>query len=488
MKKTLLLMAISLISNSFVQSQSGQVKKITLTADQVGGILNLYENGLAIRTSDKRQYEFTFYDTDLKKSGTAKFLLEGKRAYINSTYFDTILNKILVVITERKKNTLLVMSSDGKKKKFVDLVSPAKSTINTNFITIDKTTYLLVIKKKKVLLCTIEIDNGKVTPIEMPEEWKARTILKIMRVNSKYLSVFYLDKKVKNKTFKNVALLDDDGKVVEDMLVTNEESDFPIEEFSITDLGNDELAIAGTYGSNIKSDYSIGMFVAKLENLKLSYIKYFDYNSIKNFYNFLPEKKKEKAEKRAEKNAKKGRSTKYLAVTHPVVVVNGNLVVTAEFFYPTYRTEVTTTNVNGSAQTTSRQVFDGYQYTHTMILGVDNNGNKEFEYCIPFYLDYKPYYASQRLKRRINGDEIKYSYIASNKIYSFSITNDILEVNDPKKLVEVDEDKKLKSVSSNIDSWYDNYFYSLISYTTKEKGKVIGGKETNYFLLKLAVE
>jgi hypothetical protein len=327
MKKTLWLLAFSLIFNFSVQSQSGQVKKISLTADQVGGgILNLYDKGLAIRTNDREQCEFTFYDTDLKKNGTAKFLLEGKRAYVSSTLFDTVLNKILVITSAKKKNTLTVMSVDGKKKKSVELVFPSKATLSTNLITVDKTTYLLVYKKKKILLCTVEIDNGQVTPVELPEEWKARTILKIMRVNSKYLSVFYLDKKVKNKKFKNVALIDDDGKVVEDMLLTNDEGDFPVEEFSITDLGNNEMAIAGTYSSSVKSDYSIGLFVAKIDNLKLSYIKYFDYNSIKNFYNFLSEKKKEKAEKKAAKNAKKGRSTKYLAITHPVIGVDGKLV------------------------------------------------------------------------------------------------------------------------------------------------------------------
>ena len=52
----------------------------------------------------------------------------------------------------------------------------------------------------------------------------------------------------------------------------------------------------------------------------------------------------------------------------------------------------------------------------------------------------------------------------------------------------MDEDKKLRSTYSSIDSWYDNYFYAKTSQTTKEKGKIIGGKETNYYLIKYGVE
>jgi hypothetical protein len=308
------------------------------------------------------------------------------------------------------------------------------------------------------------------------------------RVNSKYLALFYLDQKVKNKKFKNVALLDDNGAVVADKLMTNTIGDFPIEEFSITDLGNDQLAVAGTYGKDIKSAYSIGMFVARIDKLELAYIEYFDYNSIKHFYDFMTDKKKEKAEKKAKKNAKRGRSTQYLAITHQVIQINDRLLVTAEFYYPTYRTESYTSYVNGRPSTSYRQVFDGYQYTHTMVLGINEEGKKDFEHCIPFDLDHKPYYASQKLKRRISDEEIKYSYIAWNKIYSFSISEEDLKVNDPITLVEIDDDKKLRYTASSIESWYENYFYSLTAQITKEKGKLIGGRETNYYLIKFGVD
>ncbi|MFM9944096.1 MAG: hypothetical protein ACKVQB_02565 [Bacteroidia bacterium] len=489
-KKITIALAIILFSISQVYSQTGEIKRISLSEELgTGGILNLYELGLAIKTSTSGECDFTFYDENLKRNGNAKLAFETRKESVINYYYDTLIKKILVFHGTRKFTNLTLIEPDKKKKKTLKLVMPAKKMyLNTTLVKIDKTIYAMTTKGSKTFLNTIELINGDITPVELPEEWKTRVILKMTRVNSKYLAVFYLDKTVKNKKFKNVALIDDDGKIVVDKLVTNDEDDFPMEEFSITDLGNEQMAIAGTYSTTVTSDYSIGLFVAKIDNLKLTYIKYFDYNTIKNFYNFMSEKKKEKAEKKAEKNAKKGKSTKYLAVTHPVIAVDGRLLVTAEFYYPTYRTESYTTYVNGKPTTSYRTVFDGFQYTHTMVLGINEDGKKDYEHCIPFHLDYKPYYASQKLKRRISAEEIKYSYIAFNKIYSFSLAAEDIKEHDPKTLVEVDEDKKLKSTYSSIDSWYDNYFYAKTEQTTKEKGKLIGGKETNYYLIKYGVE
>lgn len=490
MKKIALVFTLIVFSVTNVFSQAGEIKRISLSEDQgLGGILNLYTQGLAIRTGKSSECEFTFYDENLKKRGNLNFTFEAKKDRIITYYYDTLIKRILVFHGTRKTTNLTMIEPGNKKKKTIPLVAPSKKTqISTNLVKVDKSIFVVTTKKSKTTLNTVELVNGEITPLELPEEWKARIILNISRVNSKYLAVFYLDKSVRNKKFKNVALLDDEGKVVADKLLTNDDEDFPIEEFSITDLGNEQLAIAGTYSNSVTSAYSIGLFVAKIDNLKPTYIKYFDYNTIKNFYNFMSEKKKEKAEKKAERNANRGKSTKYLAVTHPVISVDGRYIVTAEFYYPTYRTESYTTYVNGKPSTSYRTVFDGYLYTHTMVLGISEDGKKDYEHCIPFHLDYKPFYASQKLKRRISTQEIKYSYIAFNKIYSFSISDDDMKENDPKTLVEVDEDKKLKSTYSSIDSWYDNFFYAKTEQTTKEKGKLIGGKETNYYLIKYGVE
>ncbi len=490
-KKITIIFILFAFSVTKVFSQAGEIKRINLSEDLgSGGIINLYNFGLAIKTQKSKDIEFTFYDENLKKSGTNSFTLEGRREAVLNYYYDTVIKRILIFHGSKKSTNLTLIEPGNKKKKTMALEVPGKKTrLNTNLVRLEKTTFAITITKKgKTILNTIELANGGIAPLELPELWKARTILKMSRVNSSYMALFYLDKTMRNKKFKNVALMDDEGKVVADKLVSNDEEDFPIEEFSITDLGNNELAIAGTYSKSVTSSYSIGLFVAKIDNFKLSYIKYFDYNTIKNFYNFMSDRKKEKAEKRAEKNAQRGKSTQYLAITHPVISVDGHFVVTAEFYYPTYRTESYTTYVNGKPSTSYRTVFDGYQYTHTMVLGIDENGKKDFEYCIPFHLDYKPYFASQKLKRRVSAEEIKYTYIASNKIYSFSISDGDMKENTPKILVEVDDDKKLRSSSSFIDSWYENFFYSLTIQTTKEKGKIIGGRETNYYLIKYGIE
>jgi len=485
MKK--LIIVVSMVTLGFISTygQAGEVKRITLS--EGGSVVNLHKLGLVVKI-DSRENDFVFYNEDLKKKGNVNLTFESRREFIHNYYYDTLLKKILVFHGKKKIQSITTITPDTRKKKTIEVVSPKGHTLSSSIITIDKSSYILSYKKTKTFLNNIEMANGDITPVEMPEEWKARTILKVQRVNNKYMAILYLDSKIKNKKYKNIALMDDDGKIVEDKLLSNNDDDFPVDEFSITDLGNDDLAIAGTYSQTVKSDYSVGMFVVKIENLKRIYVEYYEYSSMKNFFNYMSTKNKEKAEKKAEKNAKKGKPTKYLAITHQVISNNGAYLVTAEFFYPTYRTESYTTYSNGRATTTYRTVFDGFQYTHTMVLGIDPDGKKEFEHCIPLKLDYKPYSAYQTLRRSVNNDEVKYCYIANNSIYTFAIVDGDLKENDPKVLVEVDDDKKLKSTSTSINSWYDSYFYCLLTQTTKEKGKLIGGKETSYFLIKYDVE
>ena len=297
MKKIICLVAVIAYSITNVYSQTGEVKRINLNEDLGnGGIVNLYKHGLAIKTQKGAECEFTFYDENLKKNGSCNLSFENKREYVSDYYYDTVINKILVFHTYKRINNLTLIAPDTKKKKTVVLTLPGKkSYMSTSFVSLEKSIYLVATAKGKTSLNTINLANGNISPVDMPEVWKARVILKMSRVNAKYAALFYLDKSVKNKKFKNVALIDDEGNVVADKLVENNKDDFPIEEFSITDLGGEQLAIAGTYSASVSSEYSIGLFVAKIDNLKLSYMKYFTYNEIKNFYNFMSEKKKEKA-------------------------------------------------------------------------------------------------------------------------------------------------------------------------------------------------
>jgi len=92
--------------------------------------------------------------------------------------------------------------------------------------------------------------------------------------------------------------------------------------------------------------------------------------------------------------------------------MNGSLVVSAEFFYPTYKTF---NNSNGDP------AFNGYQYTHAVVLGFNVSGEKEFEHCIPIHLGYKALRVNQKLARYMVDGAVKLGYFSSDKVYSFSL-------------------------------------------------------------------
>ncbi len=436
-------------------AQRGEVDKVKIASG--GNLINLYKSGVAInKNSIDPQKEIVIYDANLKKTGTVRYSLDGKKENIKTLCYDSTLNKILVFHGVDEVRNLTIIDPETKKVQTLKIKAPSKQRMLGDVIfSLNKTSFILShIYNEDININTIDTKTGEITKVELPEEWKKRTIQRVIKANSKYLAICYKDKKI-----VNMALMDDEGNIVEDKILTNNENDFVIDPYLITDIGNDEFAIVGNYRSEISSRFILGMFVAKIGRTQLKYIKYIEFNKISNFYNYLPDKKKDKVERQ--------KSVNYVTLYHHVINMNGSLVVSAEFFYPTYKTF---NNSNGDP------AFNGYQYTHAVVLGFNVSGEKEFEHCIPIHLGYKALRVNQKLARYMVDGAVKLGYFSSDKVYSFSLKDGKIEPDNSRQEVLAETEKEDKD---NIPlCWYNNYYYQTM----------YNEQESAVYLIKFGIE
>jgi len=161
-----------------------------------------------------------------------------------------------------------------------------------------------------------------------------------------------------------------------------------------------------------------------------------------------------------------------------------------EAYYPTYRTETYTTYSNGVAVTQTRQVFDGYQYTHAVVTRYNKYGEMVWDQIFEMYPSYKPFFV-KRFISIAEGDQdaLNLVFASRSRIVSksFSYEGEVISdrTSDP---IETGLDgDKTKWSNSNVDYWYDDYFiaYGRQKIKNKEKGQ---RKRFVYFVNKIKFE
>ena len=137
-------------------------------------------------------------------------------------------------------------------------------------------------------------------------------------------------------------------------------------------------------------------------------------------------------------------------------------------------------------------MFDGYRYTHAVIMGFDKQGNLLWDNSFEIN-DVISFELEQFVQASIKDNPISLIYVFDNQIRSKVVQgNDVLE---GKELVDIklqfSEDQVVKdgTIIHGLDPWYDNVFYTYG--TQKIRNQVTGGSELTrevYFINKVVYE
>jgi hypothetical protein len=256
-------------------------------------------------------------------------------------------------------------------------------------------------------------------------------------------------------------------------------------------LGNNSYIYTGTY-SEKSSSSSQGVYLCKTKGKTVSFFKFYNFLDFDKFLSYLPEKKQAKIEKKKAKKAKKGKELKlnYLMASHDIKVVNGKFIYLGEAYYATYRTETYTTYVNGKSVTRTRRVFDGYQYTHAVLAGFDEKGEKLWDNTFEMWPSYKPYFAKKFITTSIDNDKKLNLLFASRveiKTMSFYDNGEVYKEKEYSYVDTSDDDDIVKSSYSNLEHWYGKYFLAHGTQRIKNKTEKTGKKKRSiYFINKVS--
>lgn len=223
----------------------------------------------------------------------------------------------------------------------------------------------------------------------------------------------------------------------------------------VLSLKESEQLVAGVYGQR-NSDYSRGIFLAQLIDDATEPI-YFPFADLENFFKFMKAKREKRVKERIQRKKIKGKKIRfqYRFLVHEFVEYDDEYILLGEAFYPRYRSVDRGMYGVGSSQ--SALIFDGYQYTHAVIIGFNKQGKLIWDNSFEIN-DVRTFTLEQFVKMDLQDDKIVLLYLFDNRIRSKIIQNNaVLEGKSISSLNESPDSPEDQRVGK-LEYWYNGHF------------------------------
>ncbi|MBY0433767.1 MAG: hypothetical protein K2U26_06625 [Cyclobacteriaceae bacterium] len=241
-------------------------------------------------------------------------------------------------------------------------------------------------------------------------------------------------------------------------------------------LASGEQIVAGVYGRF--TEYSRGIFVAGINGAGEYSIKYYNFAQLQNFFSYMKAKRQKRVKDRIERKKIRGKKIKfnYRLLVHDLVPYQGQFVLMGEAFYPHYSYPNRYNTVYSASPYGSMipgfisnplvrgdLIFDGYQYTHAVVIGFDAAGKLRWDNSFEIN-DVKTMQLEQFVRIKPEADRILLTYLFENTIRTKIIrdgevlegkTQDQMKTNFNFEKVDVRNTEQ-----EHLDYWYGDYFYA----------------------------
>lgn len=288
---------------------------------------------------------------------------------------------------------------------------------------------------------------------------------------------------------------DPDGDLLRNLALQPEENTHLIFGRSLKISGEKQI-VAGVYG-NRSSEFSRGMFIATVEPSGYEQIRYYNFGDLKNFFHYMKAGREQRIKNRIERKKIRGKKIRfnYRFLVHELVPYGDQFVLLGEAFYPRYvstdRSQYRFFSPYGFFPGTMLQdgrIFDGYYYTHAVVMGFDENGNLLWDNSFEIN-DIKTYTLEQFVKLEVLPDRLALMYVFENQIRTKIIKGDmVLEGKTidpiltfrPEDVVRDDDYEKNK-----LEYWYNQYMYAYGIQDIETPGVKGSSKRRVFFINKL---
>lgn len=469
MKKFLILLLPFLLFSLSVRSQIEQPLRYEFDATEISNfkVIELGSEGVLVyfikeKTKTDILWHFvklnTSFEIDWEKSKT----IDRKSVYNDYVY---VKGKAYFSFFNYKADRIEILEIDQRRGSLRTIQAPMVKEIRKyhEFTATGEYAYVSGTGKHKSTIQRISLKGENKVTLSVLEVGDMDTSVDRFNFNEDSTSVFAMVK-VFDKTGRRYLVREfpDNSNTFTDLYVDSKEADFSVVSARQNVLGNGEKVIIGAYGRGDNPRGAQGMFMAKYDNSgKNIFMKYYSFSEFENFFGYLSERRQEKIDKKLDKKKAKGEDLKlnYLLLTHDLMEQDGEYIVLAEAFYPQYHTEsYTSTNAQGQSVTSYRTVFDGWRYTHAVVAGFDEDGNKKWDNVFEMW-DVLTFSLKERVFVKQDKSKIDLLYSFGRTIKTKTISGNA--VKDGKEFENIDtanEDDKVRGSTSESFYWYDDYF------------------------------
>jgi len=453
----------------------------------------------------KYEYKYDFYDNNFKLQNTESENVSKKqklKAQIKSNFG-------IHSLFFGKKEAFTIVSYNRETNKTSKCEGNFPKKFNAfGFKSNNKNLVVLGEIKRAMYLLTIDWNTGeyKQTPVEVQDvKAKDLIIINFEIIEGTDETAITCSQRISRKIYETKILIYSAEGEMKQTVNVSEGHQFNFVTISVAKTDENNYSLTGTYSiypisiatgyyvqDELKADngisknearngvlfnLSIGIYFGKISNGRLKDFSTHPYTSLDNFFKYLSDKNQDKIERRKLKAEEKGKEYEFKALmtSHPLIKFGEDYFYLGESYYPTY---ITSTNSKGERNST----FNGYQYTHAVLICFDKNGNKKWDQVFELNQWENPFYVKKYVKYIKNGNSNTIDLVYSNyyKIVSksFDANGNVVREISGKSIETLNEAEKISNATSNMSYWYENYFivygYQKIKNTEdKSKRKVL---------------
>lgn len=440
-------------------------------------VLILGEKGLVLfrqtdeRNKQGREWEIIYLDSDLNEVWTKKYYfayeytLTGYAENDEKFYFLFFNEK-----TGKKHLELFEFDLEGYSPRHLTIENLFAIQLSEFEVT-DSAAILGGYYNYRPVL--IHYSFEKALPKVLPGVYNNRSELVHLRIHEDNSYTVIMTERTSDKRYTlAVKTYDPGGDLVVNTLLQPEDGKHLI--FGrVAKSDSDAQLVAGTY-SERRSDYSRGLFIARLDTEGNQTINYYNYGDLENFFSYMKAKRQRRIKERIKRKKVKGKKIKfnYRLLVQEIIEneENGDYLMIGEAFYPKY-SHVSRRNYNPYYPEISsfnyyspnygNLYLEGYRYTHAVVIGFDEKGKLEWDNSFEITDVLSPT-LDQYVNAHVGNNKIVLLYQYENVIRSKIIQGE--EVVEGKSF----DDIKLKfeddvADNSNFDvggleKWYGDYF------------------------------
>jgi hypothetical protein len=322
--------------------------------------------------------------------------------------------------------------------------------------------YSLKDKKTKVLP-GFYFDKSKLLQIDVNDEAKTIKVLTSLQAPG-----------MRNLTM-NIRTFSSDGEMIENSTLEPDER-VSLVTGRIVNVNTYVSLVAGTY-ANRRSEYSQGIFLTRIDKGGDKKLMYYDYGDLDNFFNYMKARHFEKVKDKIHRKKIKGKKAKfnYRLLVHDVIEYNNTFTLIGEAYYPYYSDNYGNYGSYGSYSSYgfwsnpyynpnySFSRFDGYKYTHAIVIGFDRKGrvlwDNSFEINDATSFALKPLVQASIKDNRI---VLLYNYenVLRTKIIQGKEVLEGKSFNTINLKFQDDEAQDNDSKFGGLERWYNDTFYA----------------------------